>query len=106
MDTIDLIVRSKNGDKEAREKVITENIGLVWSIVKRFMGRGYELEDLYQIGSIGLIKAIKRFDVNLDVQLSISISLIEELMKDVPNILQFLNTTLLINLLSKHLFFY
>ena len=70
MDTIDLIVRSKNGDKEAREKVITENIGLVWSIVKRFMGRGCEAEDLFQIGCIGLMKAVDKFDISYDVKLS------------------------------------
>ena len=45
-------------------------IGLIWSIVKRFGGRGYELEDLYQIGCIGFIKSIKRFDTNFDVKLS------------------------------------
>lgn len=45
-------------------------IGLIWSIVKRFSGRGYELEDLYQIGCIGFIKSIKRFDTSFDVKLS------------------------------------
>ena len=50
--------------------LVVNNSGLVWSIVKRFMGRGYENDDLYQIGCLGLIKAIKRFDTNLDVQLS------------------------------------
>lgn len=44
--------------------------GLIWSIVKRFSGRGYELEDLYQIGCIGFIKSIKRFDTSFDVKLS------------------------------------
>ena len=52
------------------EKLINNNSGLVWNIIKRFTNRGYELDDLYQIGIIGLIKAIKRFDVNLEVQLS------------------------------------
>lgn len=52
------------------EELIKTNSGLVWNIVKRFTGRGYEAEDLYQIGTIGLIKAIKRFDINLEVQLS------------------------------------
>ena len=50
--------------------LVVNNSGLIWSIVKRFTGRGYENDDLYQIGSLGLIKAIKRFDINLDVQLS------------------------------------
>ena len=52
------------------EQLIKDNSGLVWNIIKRFVGRGYETDDLYQIGTIGLIKAIKRFDTNLEVQLS------------------------------------
>lgn len=52
------------------EELIKTNSGLVWNIVKRFTGRGYEADDLYQIGTIGLIKAIKRFDISLEVQLS------------------------------------
>lgn len=52
------------------EKLIEDNNGLIWSIVKRFAGRGYELEDLYQIGTIGFIKSIKRFDTSFDVKLS------------------------------------
>ena len=58
------------GDKEALDRLISNNTGLVWNIVKRFNGRGYELEDLYQIGCLGLLKSIKRFDANFDVQLS------------------------------------
>ena len=54
----------------AMEPLVTGNSGLVWNIVKRFSGRNYELEDLYQVGSIGLIKAIQRFDTSLEVQLS------------------------------------
>ena len=50
--------------------MITENIGLVWSIVSRFLGRGYEADDLFQIGCIGLMKAIDKFDLNYDVQFS------------------------------------
>lgn len=64
------IISAQNGDKEAMAKLIKENNGLIWSIVKRFGNRGYELEDLYQIGSIGFIKSIKRFDTNLEVKLS------------------------------------
>ncbi len=52
------------------EKLIKQNNGLIWSIVKRFNGRGYELEDLYQIGVLGFIKAIKRFDLSFEVKLS------------------------------------
>ena len=69
-DNIKYIKLAQECNEEAMEKLIKNNSGLIWNIVKRFVGRGYELEDLYQIGSIGLIKAIKRFDVNLDVQLS------------------------------------
>ena len=57
-------------DKNALAVLVEDNAGLVWNIVKRFQGRGYEIEDLYQVGSIGLIKAIQRFDTRLDVQLS------------------------------------
>jgi len=68
--TIKDIVDAQNGNQEIMAKLIEENNGLIWSIVKRFQGRGYELEDLYQIGSIGFIKSIKRFDVSFDVKLS------------------------------------
>ncbi|ABX40865.1 RNA polymerase, sigma 28 subunit, FliA/WhiG family [Lachnoclostridium phytofermentans ISDg] len=70
MDTLDLIRLSKQGDKVARDRVVTENVGLVWSIVRRFMGRGHEAEDLFQIGSIGLMKAIDKFDLSYDVKFS------------------------------------
>ena len=69
-DNIKYIKLAQESNEEAMEILIKNNSGLIWNIVKRFVGRGYELEDLYQIGSIGLIKAIKRFDVSLDVQLS------------------------------------
>lgn len=52
------------------DRLIRENNGLIWSIVKRFMNRGYEVEDLYQIGCMGFIKSIKRFDTNFEVKLS------------------------------------
>jgi len=58
------------GDKAARETLVENNLGLVWSIVKRFTGRGYDAEDLFQIGSIGLLKAIDKFDLNMEVKLS------------------------------------
>lgn len=67
---IKYIKLAQENDEEAMEYLVKNNSGLVWNIVKRFSGRGYELEDLYQIGSIGLIKAIKRFDIDLEVQLS------------------------------------
>lgn len=70
MDTLELIKLSKTGDKEARDLLVTQNVGLVWSIVRRFAGRGHELEDLFQIGSIGLIKAIDKFDLSYEVKFS------------------------------------
>lgn len=70
MDTLELIKLSQQGDKVARDRIVTENIGLVWSIVRRFANRGHELEDLFQIGSIGLIKAIDKFDTSFDVKFS------------------------------------
>lgn len=70
IDTMEYIKRAHQGDKEARDLLVTENMGLIWSIVRRFSGRGYELEDLFQIGSIGLIKAIDKFDLGMDVKLS------------------------------------
>ncbi len=69
-DTAVLIERSQAGDKEARETLIEENLGLVRHIVKRFAGRGYDMEDLFQIGCIGLMKAIDKFDLNYDVRFS------------------------------------
>ncbi|MBE5964789.1 MAG: SigB/SigF/SigG family RNA polymerase sigma factor [Lachnospira sp.] len=68
--TKELIVRAHDGDKGARDALVTENMGLVWSVARRFVGRGHELEDLFQIGVIGLIKAIDKFDSNFDVKLS------------------------------------
>lgn len=70
MDTIELIRLSHDGDSLAREQVITDNMALVWSIVRRFSGRGYEPEDLFQIGCIGLMKAVDRFDTSYDVKFS------------------------------------
>lgn len=65
-----LIARSQQGDKEAREVLIEKNLGLVHAIVRRFLGRGVEQEDLFQIGTIGLIKAIDHFDLSYDVKFS------------------------------------
>lgn len=67
---INSIKRAQDGDKFEMDKLIRDNNGLIWSIVKRFMNRGYEAEDLYQIGCIGFIKSIKRFDTNFEVKLS------------------------------------
>lgn len=69
-DTLALIERAHQGDKKARDTLVEENVGLVWSIVRRFRNRGVELDDLFQIGSIGLIKAIDKFDTGFDVKFS------------------------------------
>ena len=68
--TIALIQKSHEGDKAAREQLVEENVGLIWCVVKRFYGRGLENEDLFQIGSIGLLKAIDKFDLSYDVKFS------------------------------------
>lgn len=70
MDTLTLINQAHAGDKESRDKVLMENTGLIWSIVKRFLNRGYEGEDLFQIGCIGMLKAIDRFDDSFNVAFS------------------------------------
>ena len=64
------IKKAQEGNHEALEKLVENNQGLIWSIVKRFSGRGYEMEDLYQIASLGFIKCIKKFDTNFEVKLS------------------------------------
>ena len=68
--TIALIQKSHEGDEEARAQLVEENTGLVWCIVKRFCNRGVEAEDLFQVGSIGLLKAIDKFDLSFDVKFS------------------------------------
>lgn len=68
--TIALIQKAHGGDKEAREQLVKENVGLIWCVVKRFYGRGTDPEDLFQIGSIGLLKAIDKFDLSYDVRFS------------------------------------
>lgn len=68
--TLELLKLAKEGDQDAKERVVTENLGLVWAVARRFLGRGYELEDLYQIGCIGLMKCIDKFDLSFDVKFS------------------------------------
>lgn len=68
--TIALIQKSHQGDEEAKAQIVEENTGLIWCIVKRFYNRGAEAEDLFQIGSIGLLKAIDKFDLSYDVKFS------------------------------------
>ena len=66
----ELLIKVKDGDEDARKLLIVENMGLVYNVVKRFSGRGYDEEDLIQIGSIGLIRAVERFDLSYDVKFS------------------------------------
>ncbi|SHJ20274.1 RNA polymerase sporulation sigma factor SigF [Desulfofundulus thermosubterraneus] len=66
----ELLRRARAGDKAARERLINCNLKLVFNLVRRFQNRGYELEDLFQIGCIGLMKAIDKFDLNFDVKFS------------------------------------
>ena len=66
----ELFEKMKNGDKSAREKIISGNLRLVLSVIQRFGGRGENADDLFQIGCVGLIKAIDNFDTSLDIQLS------------------------------------
>ena len=65
-----LIRKEQSGEKKEREVLIEQNLGLVHHIVKRFLGRGYDAEDLFQIGVIGLIKSIDKFDTSYDVKFS------------------------------------
>ncbi len=66
----ELIRRSQSGDREASERLVTENSGLIWSVAKRFLGRGAEAEDLYQLGCLGFLKAVEGFDLNYGTQFS------------------------------------
>ncbi|EPZ37371.1 Stage II sporulation protein AC [Anoxybacillus thermarum] len=66
----ELIRRSQQGDQQARDEIIEKNMRLVWSVVQRFLNRGYEPEDLFQIGCIGLMKSVDKFDLSYDVKFS------------------------------------
>lgn len=71
MDAVTALIKQAHaGDKEAREKLISDNLGLVWSIVRRFDHRGHEKEELFQIGTIGLMKAIDKFEIAYEVRFS------------------------------------
>lgn len=67
---LELLKRAHAGDAQARDEMVMRNVGLVWSVVRHFGGRGCELEDLYQIGCIGLLKAVDKFDMNFQVKFS------------------------------------
>lgn len=68
--TEELIARSQAGDKNAGEALVTENAGLIWSVARRFLGRGAEADDLYQLGCLGFLKAVEGFDLNFGTQFS------------------------------------
>ncbi len=69
-ETMELILMAQKGDKEAKDRLVRYNIGLVKSVLRGFTNRGYDVDDLFQIGSIGLLKAIDKFDLSYDVRFS------------------------------------
>ena len=69
-ETMNLIQMAHDGDKAVRDRLVVENMGLIWSIVRRFERRGHETEDLFQIGAIGLMKAVDHFDLDLGLRFS------------------------------------
>ena len=69
-EVLESILKAQNGDKDELAKLVEENQGLIWNIAKRFLGRGYDKEDIYQIACMGFIKAIRRFDLSFEVKLS------------------------------------
>ena len=68
--TEELIRRSQNGDPAATEELVNENSGLIWSVARRFLGRGTEADDLYQLGCLGFLKAVEGFDLSYGTQFS------------------------------------
>ena len=70
MDTLELIRLAKAGNEQAREDLVQQNTGLIWSVAKRFLGRGTEGEDLYQLGCLGFLKAVEGFDTEYGTQFS------------------------------------
>lgn len=68
--TEELIARAQKGDREASEALVEENAGLIWSVARRFLGRGTEADDLYQLGCLGFLKAVEGFDLEYGTQFS------------------------------------
>ena len=68
--TEELILAVQAGDAEAGEALVTENTGLIWSVARRFQGRGTEMDDLYQLGCLGFLKAVEGFDPAFGTQFS------------------------------------
>lgn len=69
-DTMDLLAQARQGDREAAEQVLTDNSGLIWAVVRRYFGRGVEPDDLYQLGCLGFLKAVRGFDSGYGTQFS------------------------------------
>lgn len=68
--TEELIAKSQAGDESAKEMLVSENVGLIWSVARRFIGRGAEPDDLYQLGCLGFLKAVDGFDLEFGTQFS------------------------------------
>lgn len=68
--SLELLERARSGEPDAKEQMVLENSGLIWSIVRRFYGRGVEPDDLYQLGCLGFLKAIDGFDAEFGTQFS------------------------------------
>lgn len=68
--TEELIILAQSGDRKAAERLVTENSGLIWAVARRFLGRGVETDDLYQLGCMGFLKAVDGFDVSFGTQFS------------------------------------
>ena len=66
----ELIHLAQAGDRDAAEKLVTENAGLIWAVARRFLGRGVETDDLYQLGCMGFLKAVDGFDLSFGTQFS------------------------------------
>ena len=66
----ELLRQAQAGDRQASEALVEENTGLIWSVAKRFLGRGTEAEDLYQLGCLGFLKAVEGFDPEYGTQFS------------------------------------
>ena len=66
----ELLSRAKSGDREAGEELLLENTGLIWSIARRYFGRGVDADDLYQLGCLGFLKAVEGFDISFGTQFS------------------------------------
>ena len=60
--TLDLLLQARNGDEAAAAKALEENSGLIWAVVRRYFGKGVEADDLYQLGCLGFLKAVRGFD--------------------------------------------